>query len=200
MFLLGSFEHRSSPDGCSFNISWNRQKSTHQGQKFILIFFIYFFHHIVNRGHWLPFFDSLWETVLDKQILVFMKFEDGEYLFKGHVDVGRVLFGATRAEVAFLSASGVSFYGGFCMLDHVEMNSLPLFLLPVVHIYFILYKNLRKCGNRQHFSSRMFYLSISGGRSLQILIFIILFLNWISRITHYDYLLLVLNLNILCYF
>lgn len=94
--------------------------------------------------------------MLDKQILVFMEFEDGEYLFKGHVDVGGVLFSAAGAEVAFLSAAGVPFYCGFSLLYHVEVDSLPLFLLPVMHNYFILYKNLRECGNRQHFSSRRF--------------------------------------------
>ena len=73
-----------------------------------------------------------------------MEFEDGEYLFEGHVDVGGVLFGAAGTEVAFLSASGVSFYGWFCVLDHVEVDSLPLFLLPVVHNYFILYKKSKE--------------------------------------------------------
>ena len=68
-----------------------------------------------------------------EKIFVLLQFEDGEYLLKRHVDIGWVLFGSTGVESSLFPASGIAFDGGSGVLDHIVMNFLSLFFLPVMH-------------------------------------------------------------------
>jgi hypothetical protein len=78
--------------------------------------------------------------VLDEQIHVFLEFKDGEHLFEGHIDgVGlRLSFDSAGAHIAFIPAARISSDGGFGVLDHVVMETLPLPLLPMLHLNFII--------------------------------------------------------------
>ena len=67
-----------------------------------------------------------------------MQFEDVEYLFEGHVNIGGILSGSARVESTFFSTLGVPFKSRSGMVNHILMNFLPLFFLPMMHNYFIM--------------------------------------------------------------
>lgn len=100
------------------------------------------FHHLIDETDRISFFDFLRKSVFNKQILVMLQLKNVEDLFEGHIDIvtaaGMVL-GSTWGQGSFLA--GVSFDGGSGLLDHIVVDSLALFLLPMMHLIILfLYK------------------------------------------------------------